>query len=103
MFAVLETGGKQYRVAESDRIRVEKLEAEPGDELTLDRVLLLGDEDGVRVGAPYVEGASVTVQVARQGLGRKIEGFKYKAKKNVRKRYGHRQPFTELVVRRISA
>src|ERR1041385_8958922 len=103
MYAVIETGGKQYRAAEKDVLRVEKLDASVGDEVTLDRVLLLSGEDGVRVGAPYVEGATVTARVVRQAKGRKIVGFKFKAKKNERKKFGHRQYFTELIVQAISA
>jgi len=103
MYAVIETGGKQYRAAENDVVRVEKLEANVGDEVTLDRVLLVSTDAGVRVGAPYVDGASVTAKVVRQDKGRKIEGFKFKAKKNERRRFGHRQFFTELRIQTISA
>lgn len=103
MYAIVETGGKQYRAAEQDTLRVEKLDAEVGSEITLDRVLMLSADDGVRVGAPYVDGAAVTARVVRHGKGKKIEGFTYKAKKNQRRRYGHRQQFTELVVKSISA
>jgi large subunit ribosomal protein L21 len=102
MYAVIETGGKQYRASEKDVLRVEKLEAEVGSEVTLDKVLLLSTDSGVKVGAPYVSGATVTARVVRQGKGRKIEGFTFKAKKNERKRFGHRQLFTELVVQSIS-
>lgn len=103
MYAVVETGGKQYRAAENDVLRVEKLDVGVGDTVTLDRVLMLSTDSGVRVGAPYVDGASVTATVVRQGKGRKIDGFTYKPKKNQRRRYGHRQPFTELQVTSISA
>src|SRR3569833_4198049 len=103
MVAVIETGGKQYRAAEKDVLRVEKLEVAEGEEVTLDRVLLVSADGNVRVGAPYVEGAAVTAKVVRHGRGRKIEGFRFKAKKNERKRWGHRQSFTELVVQSISA
>ena len=103
MFAIIETGGKQYRAAENDVLRVEKLEANVGDEVTLDRVLMVSGDTGVRVGAPYVDGATVTAKVVRQGKGRKIEGFTFKAKKNQRRRFGHRQQFTELIIRSISA
>ena len=103
MNAIIETGGKQYHVAQNDTLRVEKLDAEVGTEVTLDRVLLVTGEGSVRVGAPYVDGASVTARVVRQGKGRKIHGFHYKAKKNQRKRFGHRQLFTELVIQSISA
>jgi large subunit ribosomal protein L21 len=102
MYAVIETGGKQYRAAEKDTLRVEKLEAEVGDEITLDKVLMVSTDSGVKVGAPYVEGAAVTAKVVRQGKGKKIEGMTFKAKKNERKRFGHRQLFTELVVQSIS-
>lgn len=103
MYAVVETGGKQYRAAEKDVLRVEKLEVAEGEEITLDRVLLVSADGNVRVGAPYVEGAAVTAKVVRHGRGRKIEGFRFKSKKNERKRWGHRQSFTELVVQSISA
>ncbi|HEU4751807.1 MAG TPA: 50S ribosomal protein L21 [Armatimonadota bacterium] len=103
MYAVIETGGKQYRAAENDVLRVEKLEANVGDEVTLDKVLMVSTDGGVRVGAPYVDGATVTARVVRQAKGRKIEGFRFKAKKNERKRFGHRQFFTELKVQSISA
>jgi large subunit ribosomal protein L21 len=102
MYAVIETGGKQYRAAEKDVLRVEKLEANVGDEITIDQVLMLSTDAGVRVGAPYVQGAQVTARVVRQGKGRKIEGFTFKAKKNERRRFGHRQFFTELVVQSIT-
>jgi large subunit ribosomal protein L21 len=102
MYAVIETGGKQYRATEATVLRVEKLEAEVGDQVTLDRVLLLSSEAGVKVGAPYVAGATVTAKVTRQAKGKKIEGFTFKAKKNERKRFGHRQCFTELKIETIN-
>src|SRR5687768_15108354 len=102
MYAVIQTGGKQYRVEEKSVVRVEKLEAAVGDSVQLGQVLMLGG-DTVQVGRPFVAGASVTARVVRQGLGRKIHGFTYKAKKNVRRRYGHRQAFTEIVVESITA
>jgi large subunit ribosomal protein L21 len=103
MYAVIETGGKQYRAAENDVVRVEKLDAGVGDEITLDRVILLSNDDGIRVGAPYVDGATVTARVVRQGKGRKVVGFTFKPKKNQRRRFGHRQQFTELIIKSISA
>jgi large subunit ribosomal protein L21 len=103
MYAVIETGGKQYRASENDILRVEKLEAEVGEEVTLDRVLMVSSDAGVRVGAPYIDGAAVTAKVVRQGKGRKIEGFTYKPKKNQRRRFGHRQLFTELQIQTIRA
>jgi large subunit ribosomal protein L21 len=102
MYAVIQTGGKQYRVEEKSVLRVEKLEAEVGDSVQLGQVLMLGG-DLVQVGRPFIDGASVTARVVRQGRGRKIHGFTYKAKKNVRRRYGHRQAFTEVVVESITA
>lgn len=102
MYAVIETGGKQYRAAENDVLRVEKIEANVGDLVTLDQVLMIGSADGVKVGVPYIAGASVTAKVVRQDKGRKIEGFRYKAKKNERKRFGHRQYFTELVIQSVT-
>jgi len=103
MYAIIETGGKQYRAAEKDVLRVEKLDVAEGDEVTLENVLMVSTDGGVRVGTPYLAGARVTARVVRQGKGRKIEGFTYKAKKNQRKRYGHRQLFTELRIESISA
>jgi large subunit ribosomal protein L21 len=102
MYAVIKTGGKQYRVEEKAVVRVEKLDAAVGDTVSLDQVLMLGGES-VRIGRPFIEGAVVTARVVRHGLGRKIHGFTYKAKKNVRRHYGHRQPFTEVVVDSIAA
>ena len=102
MYAVIETGGKQYRAAENDVLRVEKIEANVGDVVTLGQVLMIGSESGVKVGAPYVSGASVTAKVVRQDKGKKIEGFTYKPKKNQRKRYGHRQFFTEIVIQSVT-
>lgn len=102
MYAVIETGGKQYRAAENDVLRVEKIEANVGDVVTLGQVLMIGSESGVKVGAPYVSGASVTAKVVRQDKGKKIEGFTYKPKKNQRKRYGHRQYFTEIVIQSVT-
>ncbi len=101
MYAVIKTGGKQYRVEEKAILRVEKLDAAVGDTVPLGQVLMLGG-DTVRIGRPVVEGAVVTARVVRHGRGRKIHGFTYKAKKNVRRRYGHRQPFTEVVVDSIA-
>ena len=102
MYAIIETGGKQIRVEVGSRIYVEKLEAEVGSTLTLDKVLLVGGKS-VKVGAPYVEGASVTAKVEKQGKSKKIRVFKYKAKANEHKTIGHRQPYTCLVIEAINA
>ena len=101
-YAIVETGGKQYRVQVGDVLRVEKLEAEEGAEVVLDRVLMVRD-GGVRLGAPYVQGASVKARVLRHGRGRKIIVFKMKRRKNYRRKRGHRQPFTELRIMGIEA
>lgn len=103
MYAIVETGGKQYRVAEKAIIDVEKVDAPVGEQVTLDRVLLLSGDDGVTVGKPLVEGAKVVCKVLGQDKLRKILVFRYKAKKNERKRFGHRQPYSRLLVEKIEA
>lgn len=103
MYAIVETGGKQYKVAPGDVIKVEKLQQEVGQEITLDQVLLVAGEEGVRIGSPVVDGAVVKAKVLRQDKDRKVLVFRYKAKKNIRKRYGHRQPFTMLRILAIEA
>ena len=103
MYAIIKTGGKQHKVAEGDVITVEKLEAEEGAVVTFDQVLTVVKEDGVVVGKPVVEGAKVTAKVEAQGKDKKILVFKYKAKSNYRKRQGHRQPFTKVVIEKIEA
>ena len=100
MYAIIETGGKQVRVEVGSKIYVEKLEAEVGSTITIDKVLLVGDK-AVKVGTPYVEGAKVTAKVEKQGLGKKIRVFKYKSKSNEHKTIGHRQPYTCLVIESI--
>ncbi|NLJ59608.1 MAG: 50S ribosomal protein L21 [Firmicutes bacterium] len=101
MYAVIETGGKQYRVKEGDTLRVERLPGEPGEILELDRVLLVRDGDDIKVGNPVLSGVRVSAKVLAQDKGRKILVFKYKPKKNYRKRYGHRQPYTEIQIQKI--
>lgn len=103
MFAVVETGGKQYRVSEGDVIQVERLPAEVGDTVVLDRVFLVSGDGGVKVGAPVVDGAKVTAKVQSLGRARKIFVFKYKPKKNYRRRKGHRQPYSRLLIEKIEA
>ncbi|MBX3272432.1 MAG: 50S ribosomal protein L21 [Sandaracinaceae bacterium] len=102
MYAVIRTGGKQYRVAAGDRIRVEKLPGEVGSELTLDEVLMLGG-DKVAVGSPTVGGASVKAKIVAQDRAKKVIVFKYRRRTGWRKKYGHRQPFTELEITGVSA
>ena len=103
MYAVVETGGKQYRVSKGDIIRVEKLDVEVGSVVTFDKIFLVVKEGAITVGRPMVEGATVSAKVLAQDKAKKIEGFKYKAKKNYRRRWGHRQPFTKLQVEAIEA
>lgn len=102
MYAVIETGGKQLRVEEGQTIFVEKLFAEEASTFTFDKVILVGGES-TKVGAPYLEGVTVTAKVVAHGKGKKITVFKYKAKKNNHRKMGHRQPFTKLVVEKINA
>jgi len=101
VYAVIETGGRQVRVEPGQTVRLARLAAEPGTEVTLDRVLLVSDDGEVRVGTPVVEGARVVARVLRQGRARKIRVFKFKAKAHYRRRQGHRQPFTEVRIERI--
>ena len=98
---LIKTGRKQYRVAEGDEIYVEKLAANEGDEVAFDQVLTIVNDDDVKVGKPFVEGAKVTAKVEAQGKAKKILVFKYKAKSNYRRRQGHRQPFTKVVIEKI--
>lgn len=102
MYAIVETGGKQFKVAEGDTIVVEKLSAEVGEQVTLDKVFMIGGES-VKVGAPTVAGASVVTKVVAHGRAKKIVVFKYKAKKNYHKKQGHRQAYTKLLVESIQA
>jgi len=101
MYAVIESGGKQYRVAEGDVIQVEKLPVEIGKKVELDRVLMVSTGEGVKVGAPVVEGAQVTATVQEHGRGKKI--IVYKHKKNYHKKQGHRQDYTNLHIDQIKA
>ena len=103
MHAIIETGGKQYKVAEGDTLYIEKLNAEAGDTVTFDKVLAVLDGDKATFGAPAVAGASVTATVVKNGRGRKILVFKYKPKKNYRRRQGHRQPYTKVEITKVNA
>ena len=103
MYAIIETGGKQYRVQEGDKIVVEKLAVEEGQEVAFERVLTVVKDGEVLVGAPVVAGAKVVAKVVEHGKGKKILVFKYKAKSNYRKRQGHRQPFTTVEITAINA
>ena len=103
MYAVIETGGKQYKVQEGDVIRVEKLTADEGQTLDIDKVLLVEKDGNVTVGTPVVSGACVTVKIMGHGKADKVIAFRYKPKKNVRIKKGHRQPYTQLSVETIKA
>ena len=103
MYAIMVTGGKQYKVSVGDVLFVEKLSAEAGDDVTFDKVLAVGGENGVTVGTPTVEGATVTGKVVKNGKSKKIYVFKYKAKKNYRRKTGHRQPYTQVKIAKINA
>lgn len=98
MYAVLRTGGKQYRVGPGDILEVEKLDGSVGDSITLDDVLLIADGEDVTVGQPVVEGASVTARITGQYRGKKVLAFRYRAKKRIRVRRGHRQYLTRLEI-----
>ncbi|GIP31374.1 50S ribosomal protein L21 [Paenibacillus sp. J2TS4] len=103
MYAIIETGGKQYKVQEGDALYIEKLNVNEGDVVTFDRVLLVSGDKGVSIGSPVVSGASVSAKVEKQGKGRKVLVYKYKAKKNYRRKQGHRQPYTKVVIEKIQA
>ena len=102
MYAIIVTGGKQYRVSEGDIIYVEKLNAEAGDSITFDKVVLVSDNDTVKIGTPYVEGVKVDANIIKNGKSKKIYVFKYKSKKNEKKKIGHRQPYTKVQIQTIS-
>ncbi len=101
MYAIIETGGKQYRVQEGDSIRVEKLNFADGEAIKFDKVLLVAENDNLNVGKPYVDGAVVEATVEKQGKNKKIIIFKYKAKKDYRNKKGHRQPYTQVKIEKI--
>ena len=102
MQAIIVTGGKQYKVSEGDTLFIEKLEAEAGQNITFDQVLAILDGDNATFGAPTVEGASVDATVVKNGKGKKIHVLKYKAKKNEKKKIGHRQPYTKVEITKIA-
>ena len=102
MYAVIKTGGKQYRVQQGDVIFIEKIDSQADEEVTFDEVLLVGDGDQTKIGAPTVAGAKVEGKVLGQVKGKKIVVYKYKAKKNERKKQGHRQPYTKVEITAIN-
>lgn len=103
MYAVIRTGGKQYRVQEGQSLKVERIEAAEGDFLEFTGVLMIADGAQITVGAPYVDGGKVTAMVKAQGRGRKVEIIKFRRRKNYRRRMGHRQYFTELHITGITS
>ena len=102
MYAIIETGGKQYKVQEGDFVFVEKLEVEAGSTVTIDKVLVVANGEDIKVGAPFVEGASVEAEAVKNGKEKKIIVYKYKAKKGYHKKQGHRQPYTKLEITKIN-
>ena len=102
MQAVIETGGKQYLVSEKDRVTIEKLDVQPGDTVTFDKVLLVADDSNVNLGKPYLSGSKVIGKVLSQGRGEKIIVFKYRAKSRYRRKQGHRQAETEIEIQSIA-
>lgn len=103
MYAIVATGGKQYRVTEGEKLRIEKLSAEAGDTVELDKVLMVGEGDDVKIGAPYLDGAKVTATVAANGRADKVKIVKFRRRKHHRKQMGHRQAYTEIEITGISA
>ncbi|MBQ8078807.1 MAG: 50S ribosomal protein L21 [Oscillospiraceae bacterium] len=101
-YAVIETGGKQIRVAEGETVYIEKLNVEADQTVTFDKIVALGAEDGLKVGAPYVEGAAVTAKVLKNGKAKKITVFTYKPKKGEKRKMGHRQPYTQVQIESIN-
>ncbi|MBS7361164.1 MAG: 50S ribosomal protein L21 [Oscillospiraceae bacterium] len=103
MYAIIETGGKQYKFQAGDVVFIEKLDAEPEQEITFDKVIAVGKDDGIVVGTPTVEGASVTAKVLKNGKAKKVVVFTYKPKKNEKRKLGHRQPYTKVEISAINA
>ena len=103
MYAVIETGGKQYQVKAGDEVFIEKLNAETDEKVTFDKVMMIGDEGKTTVGAPYVDGATVSAKVLKNGKAKKITVFTYKPKKGEKTKIGHRQPYTKVQIEAINA
>ncbi len=102
MYAIIKTGGKQYKVCEGDVIYIEKLEAENGSEVVFDEVYAVGEGDKLNVGSPFVAGAKVTATVEKSARGKKITVFTYRSKKNSKRKMGHRQPYTKVTINKIN-
>lgn len=103
MYAIIETGGKQYKVEAGQEIYIEKLDVEADSEITFDKVIAVGADDGIKVGAPYVDGATVSAKVIKNGKAKKVIVFTYKSKKNEKRKKGHRQPYTKVAIGSINA
>jgi large subunit ribosomal protein L21 len=102
MLAIIKTGGKQYKVVQGDKIKVEKLEGEAGEKITFDEVLFIGDEKDVKIGEPFIKGTKVEATIVRQGRHKKVWGIKHKAKKRYKVKFGHKQLFTEVEITKIA-
>lgn len=103
MYAIIVTGGKQYKVENGDVVFIEKLDVEADSEITFDKVIAIGADDGIKVGTPYVDGATVTAKVIKNGKGKKVVVATYKPKKNEKRKMGHRQPYTKVEISAINA
>lgn len=103
MYAIIKTGGKQYRVSEGDVVYIEKLNAQPEETVNFEEVIAVGKEDGMVIGAPVVEGAKVVAKVLKNGKGKKITVFTYRSKKDSKRKMGHRQPYTKVEIVSINA
>ncbi len=103
MYAIIVTGGKQYKVEAGDTLFIEKLDVEDDSEVVFDKVVAVGKEDGIVVGAPYVDGATVTAKAIKNGKAKKVTVFTYKPKKNEKRKKGHRQPYTKVEISAINA
>ena len=103
MYAIIETGGKQYKVEEGDVIYIEKLDVKENSKVVFDKVLAVSDNGKLNYGAPYVDGAKVEAKALKNGKGKKITVYTYKAKKNIQRKMGHRQPYTKVEIGKISA
>lgn len=103
MYAIIETGGKQYKVSAGDTIYIEKLDVEADSEVVFDKVIAVGKDDSISVGTPYVDGATVTAKAVKSGKAKKIVVFTYKPKKNEKRKMGHRQPYTKVEITAVNA
>lgn len=103
MYAIIETGGKQYQVKEGDSLYIEKLNAEAESTVTFEKVIVVGKDEGITVGAPYVDGVTVSAKVLKNGKAKKITVFTYKSKKGEKRKMGHRQPYTKVTIEKINA